>query len=109
MLPGVSMPRWARREIPLAKVGSSRGSQNSTCKQEVISQGKRFNGSVTWHCTKPQPRAAAASWGGCRARGDVWEAVPCSARGAHSGAVCVELEAAVAWPALSRWLKVVLF
>lgn len=74
-----------------------------------MSQGKRFNGSVTWHCTKRQPRAGAGSWGGCRARGDAWEAVPCSARGAHSGAACAELEAAVARPALSRWLKVVLF
>lgn len=37
----------------------------------------------------------------------MWEAVPC--RGTHSRALCAELEAAVARPALSRWLKVVLF
>ena len=79
MLPGVSVPWWARREIAPAKVASSTGSRNNTCKQEVISRGKRFNGSVTWHCAKTQPRAAAASWGGCRARGDAWEAVPCRA------------------------------
>lgn len=87
MLPGVSAQWWARREIAPAKVASSRGSRNNTCKQEVISRGKRFNGSVTWHCTKTQPRAAAASSGGCRARRDAWEAVPCQGRPRRSRCV----------------------
>lgn len=91
MLPRVSTQWWARREIAPAKVASRRGSRNNTCKQEVISRGKRLNGSVTWHCTKTQPRAAAASWGGCRARGDAWEAVPCrAAPGAPTAEPCLQ-------------------
>lgn len=105
MLPRVSMLPWVRREITLAKVVSSRGSRNNSCEQEVISQGKRFNGSVTWHCRKTQPRAAAASWGGCR-RCVGGRAVPCRA---VPGAPTAELGVAAAPPALSRWLKVVLF
>lgn len=58
--------RWARGETARAKVASSGRSRNNSCEQEVISRGERFNGSVTWRCTKTQPRAAAASWGGCR-------------------------------------------
>lgn len=113
-LPGMSTQRWARGGIAPAKVARSRRSRNNAREQEVISRGKRFNGSVTWYCTKTQPRAAAASWGGCRAPGDAWEAVPCRAvprraRGAHGRAVRAEPGAAAARPALSRRLKVVLF
>lgn len=106
MLPRVSTPQWVRREIALAKVASSRGSRNNSCEQEVISQGKRFNGSVTWHCRKTQPRAAAASW---EDAGDVWEAMLCRAVPCCAGAPTAELGVAAAQPALSRWLKVVLF
>lgn len=111
MLPGLSVPQWARRKIAPAKVVSGRGSRNNTSKQEVISRGKRFNGSVTWHCTKNPTQ------GGCRQLGRMqgWRrcvggcAVPCRARGAHGGAVRAEPGAAATRPALSRRLKVVLF